>query len=389
MENINLKQKSLIPHLKCYKKIADECEVYKNNDYFGLEPFDVYKIESFWQNEKFLGGYLATSNTKTKNIDIYKIYSKDNIEKISSIEIGYNNIHSVKYFYDSFHDIPYLTALINEKTNILIWRIEKENKYTLITNYKEEKSQGGYSMSVRPIRFCFYMLLFDEEKSYLILIYNVQSGCTRKLNYIEKYDFINNKKLDKLSHCNVFFSSEYKGFPINLNQKNYFGLLNEGKFILYNIFSSDLKKSLENETKKIKLICSKYGSGIRNGVIIRENNEDKYLYYNEYYEENDNKIGKNFIGKIDLKNREKLFKAQIKIDELFSMTIWDKNYLLLFEKLSENIYIFNLKTFRIEGKLINHDDNIYTGKKLIINNNEELLFISELNGDINLWINEP
>ena len=88
-------------------------------------------------------------------------------------------------------------------------------------------------MSVRPIRFCFYMLLFDEEKSYLILIYNVQSGCSRKLNYIEKYDFINNKKLDELSHCNVFFSSEYKGFPINLNQKNYFGLLNEGKFILY------------------------------------------------------------------------------------------------------------------------------------------------------------
>ena len=91
-------------------------------------------------------------------------------------------------------------------------------------------------MSVRPIRFCFYMLLFDEEKSYLILIYNVQSGCSRKLNYIEKYDFINNKKLDKLSHCNVFFSSEHKGFPINLNQKNYFGLLNEGKFILYTLF---------------------------------------------------------------------------------------------------------------------------------------------------------
>ena len=394
MQNINLKQKSLIPHLKCYKKIADECEVYKNNDYFGLEPFDVYKIESFWQNEKFLGGYLATSNTKTKNIDIYKIYSKDNIEKISSIEIGYNNIHSVKYFYDSFHDIPYLTALINEKTNILIWRIEKENKYTLITNYKEEKSQGGYSMSVRPIRFCFYMLLFDEEKSYLILIYNVQSGCSRKLNYIEKYDFINNKKLDKLSHCNVFFSSEYKGFPINLNQKNYFGLLNEGKFILYNIFSSDLKKSLEKETKKIKLICSKYGSGIRNGVIIRENNEDKYLYYNEYYKddyynkfENDQNHDKNFIHKIDLINKEYLFKTAINIDELFSITVWNKNYLLLFEKISKNIHLFNTKTFRIVNKFINVDGDVYIGKKLAINN-EELLFVSDLGGIINIWINE-
>ena len=394
MENINLKQKSLIPHLKCYKKIADECEVYKNNDYFGSEPFDVYKIESFGQNEKILGGYLATSNTKTKNIDIYKIYSKDNIEKISSIEIGYNNIHSVKYFYDSFRDIHYLTALINEKTNILIWRIEKENKYTLITNYKEEKSQGGYSMSVRPIRFCFYMLLFDEEKSYLILIYNVQSGCTRRLNYIEKYDFINNKKLDKLSHCNVFFSSEYKGFPINLNQKNYFGLLNEGKFILYNIFSSDLKKSLEKETKKIELICSKYGSGIRNGVIIRENNEDKYLYYNEYYKddyygesERDQNHDKNFIYKISLINNEYLFKTAINIDELFSITVWNKNYLLLFEKLSKNIHLFNTKTFRIVNKFINVDGDVYIGKKLTINN-EELLFVNDLEGIINIWINE-
>ena len=376
------------------KKIADGCEVYKNNDYFGSEPFDVYKIESFGQNEKFLGGYLATSNTKTKNIDIYKIYSKDNIEKISSIEIGYNNIHSIKYFYDSFHDIHYLTALINEKTNILIWRIEKENKYTLITNYKEEKSQGGCSMSVRPIRFCFYMLLFDEEKSYLILIYNVQSGCSRKLNYIEKYDFINNKKLDKLSHCNVFFSSEYKGFPINLNQKNYFGLLNEGKFILYNIFSSDLKKSLEKETKKIKLICSKYGSGIRNGVIIRENNEDKYLYYNEYYKddyynkfENDQNHDKNFIHKIDLINKEYLFKTAINIDELFSITVWNKNYLLLFEKISKNIHLFNTKTFRIVNKFINVDGDVYIGKKLTINN-EELLFVSDLGGIINIWINE-
>ena len=249
-------------------------------------------------------------------------------------------------------------------------------------------------MSVRPIRFCFYMLLFDEEKSYLILIYNVQSGCTRRLNYIEKYDFINNKKLDKLSHCNVFFSSEYKGFPINLNQKNYFGLLNEGKFILYNIFSSDLKKSLEKETKKIKLICSKYGSGIRNGVIIRENNEDKYLYYNEYYKddyynksENDQNHDKNFIHKIDLINKEYLFKTAINIDELFSITVWNKNYLLLFEKISKNIHLFNTKTFRIVNKFINVDGDVYIGKKLTINN-EELLFVSDLGGIINIWINE-
>ena len=393
MENINLEQNSSIPNLKCYKKITDECKVYKEYDYDDSEPFDVYKIESFWQNEKFLGGYLAASNTKKKNIDIYKIYSKDNIEKITSIEVGYNNIHSIKYFYDSFHDIHYLTALINDWTNILIWRIEKENKYTLITNYKEERSQGGYCASIRPIRFCFYTLLFYEEKSYLILIYNIPSGCTRLLTYIEKYDFINNKKLDKLCECNVFLRGEYNGFPINLNQKNYFGLLNDGIFILYNIFSSDLKKSFKKETKRMKLIRSAYNNDyIRNGVIIRENNEDKYLYYNEYHKggfydepKNNKNHDRNFIHKFSLINNEYLFKTAINIGELFSITVWNKNYLLLFEKNSKNIHLFNTKTFRIVNKFTNIDNNIYIGKKLTINN-EELLFVIDLEGIINIWI---
>ena len=388
MEEINLKSKNHFPNLKYSKTIIKNCEIYNKYDYIAVESFDIFKIENNEKKEYFSGYYISTSNNETKDIDIYKIYSKDNIKKIHSLEVKYSDIYSLKYFYDSYHNAHYLTALINEKTNILIWKIKNEKEYELITNYKDVIEQGGYSMSIRPIKFSFYMLLFEKEQPSLLFAYNVQKFCTRKVTYFEKYDFINNKKLDKLSTNNYCFRNKFEGYSINLDKKNYFGILKEGNFILYEIFASDLIKSLKENSNVLQFELSKYNNAIKNIVIIKENDEDKYLYYNEYYEENDNKIGKNFIGKIDLKNREKLFKAQIKIDELFSMTIWNKNYLLLFEKLSENIYIFNLKTFRIEGKLINHDDNIYNGKKLIINDNEELLFISELNGDINLWINE-
>ena len=90
---------------------------------------------------------------------------------------------------------------------------------------------------------------------------------------------------------------------------------------------------------------------------------------------------KNFIHKIDLINKEYLFKTAINIDELFSITVWNKNYLLLFEKFSENIHLFNTKTFRIVNKFINVDGDVYIGKKLTINN-EELLFVNDLEGII-------
>ena len=105
----------------------------------------------------------------------------------------------------------------------------------------------------------------------------------------------------------------------------------------------------------MKLIRSAYNNDyIRNGVIIRENNEDKYLYYNEYHKggfydepKNNKNHDRNFIHKFSLINNEYLFKTAINIGELFSITVWNKNYLLLFEKNSKNIHLFNTKTFRI------------------------------------------
>ena len=120
---------------------------------------------------------------------------------------------------------------------------------------------------------------------------------------------------------------------------------------------------------------------------MKENNEDKYLYYNKYYKDNNNNEY-NFIGKIDLINKEYLFEAKINIGFLFSMTNWNKNYLLLFEYNSFYIYILNLKTFQIQAKLFSLNNNLYNGKKFITKDNEELLFVTSGDGLIYLWIND-
>ena len=90
-----------------------------------------------------------------------------------------------------------------------------------------------------------------------------------------------------------------------------------------------------------------------------------------------------------MKNKENLFKTELDIDNLITISFWNKNYLLLFEIKSTIMHLFNTKTCRIEKKFINNKGNgLFTGKKLVINNNEQLLFVLDVNGNLNLWINE-
>ena len=386
MDKIIQKTKNKSPNLEFYKTISDKGDIYKKyNDFYLSEPFDVYKMESKETNEQnFLGGYIATSNIETKNIDIYKIYSKDNIKLIYTIALGYKSINKIKYFYDSFHNIHYLTALIDDKSNILIWKIKSEIEYDLIFNYQKIVSQGGYSMSRRPIMYSFYMLLFNKENSLLIMIYNIQRGCCRRDTIIEKFDFINNQTLNSCSMMNRYYESFFKGISINIDGNDYLGILTANDFILYNIFSEEF----QNNKKEINIIkgadCSEF---IRNGINIKENDKEDYLYYNIYYHDND--YIKNYMFKTNIKTNENLFfQFDLGINKPITMIQWNKKYLLLFELYGENIFLFNTKTFRIEKILDNDNGSVFGGKKLLINDNEELLFIMTTDGNIDLWINK-
>ena len=371
------------PNLKYYKQITNKCQSgsYEINS---SGPFEVFKLESYYQENNFYGGYLATGNNETKNIDIYKINSKDNIELIHTIQVQYATINTIKYFYDPFNDINYLTALINNKTRILIWKILNENKYKLILNLLENVLQGGIGITLRPRRYDYYYLLFDKGKSILVFNYKIQSGCMSSNVYLEKYDFINNKSLEKISNFNWKPQPLYKSFPVYLNKKNYMAILNLSSFDLIEIFKTDIK----NEITKLDLIPKNICAKNINAIITEENNEDEFLYliYHTYY---NNDVGKNILIKINLKNKENLFKTELDIDNLITISFWNKNYLLLFEIKSTIMHLFNTKTCRIEKKFINNKGNgLFTGKKLVINNNEQLLFVLDVNGNLNLWINE-
>ena len=371
------------PNLKYYKQITNKCQSgsYEINS---SGPFEVFKMESYYQENNFYGGYLATGNNETKNIDIYKINSKDNIELIHTIQVQYATINTIKYFYDPFNDINYLTALINNKTRILIWKILNENKYKLILNLFENVLQGGIGITLRPRRYDYYYLLFDKGKSILVFNYKIQSGCMSSNVYLEKYDFINNKSLEKISNFNWKPQPLYKSFPVYLNKKNYMAILNLSSFDLIEIFKTDIK----NEITKLDLIPKNIYAKNINAIITEENNEDEFLYliYHTYY---NNDVGKNILIKINLKNKENLFKTELDIDNLITISFWNKNYLLLFEIKSTIMHLFNTKTCRIEKKFINNKGNgLFTGKKLVINNNEQLLFVLDVNGNLNLWINE-
>ena len=371
------------PNLKYYKQITDKCQ-FDRYEINSSGPFEVFKLESYYQENNFYGGYLATGNNETKNIDIYKINSKDNIELIHTIQVQYATINTIKYFYDPFNDINYLTALINNKTRILIWKILNENKYKLILNLFENVLQGGIGITLRPRRYDYYYLLFDKGKSILVFNYKIQSGCMSSNVYLEKYDFINNKSLEKISNFNWKPQPLYKSFPVYLNKKNYMAILNLSSFDLIEIFKTDIK----NEITKLDLIPKNIYAKNINAIITEENNEDEFLYliYHTYY---NNDVGKNILIKINLKNKENLFKTELDIDNLITISFWNKNYLLLFEIKSTIMHLFNTKTCRIEKKFINNKGNgLFTGKKLVINNNEQLLFVLDVNGNLNLWINE-
>ena len=371
------------PNLKYYKQITNKCQ-FDSYEINTSGPFEVFKLESYYQENNFYGGYLATGNNETKNIDIYKINSKDNIELIHTIQVQYATINTIKYFYDPFNDINYLTALINNKTRILIWKILNENKYKLILNLFENVLQGGIGITLRPRRYDYYYLLFDKGKSILVFNYKIQSGCMSSNVYLEKYDFINNKSLEKISNFNWKPQPLYKSFPVYLNKKNYMAILNLSSFDLIEIFKTDIK----NEITKLDLIPKNIYAKNINAIITEENNEDEFLYliYHTYY---NNDVGKNILIKINLKNKENLFKTELDIDNLITISFWNKNYLLLFEIKSTIMHLFNTKTCRIEKKFINNKGNgLFTGKKLVINNNEQLLFVLDVNGNLNLWINE-
>ena len=247
MEDKNNISQNSIPNLKFFKK-----EV--NN----VTTFDTFIINDKDKNkDNFSGIYLALGNTDSNNLSIYKINSKDNIKLIHTIKIGCENICVIKYYKNQYTGSHYLTALINNRSKILIYEIIDECKYNLIFEHIEIKSQGGYSMTKRPLFYRFYELMFNKKESFLILFYTIQRGCCYRETYLDLFDFIKKEKYRlksiKREEEELINEGIKNIIEIKRAEKTYLSFLNRDTFYLYYLSSSNLIPVPKEEIR----ICEK------------------------------------------------------------------------------------------------------------------------------------
>ena len=407
MEDKNNISQNSIPNLQFYKKGFNNVTV-----------FDTFIINNKNKSKNnFSGIYLALGNSDSNNLSIYKINSKDSIKLIHTIKIGCENINVIKYYNNPYTESHYLTALINNRSKILIYEIIDECKYNLMFEHIEIKSQGGYSMSRRPLFYRFYELMFNKEESFLILFYVVQRGCCYREVYLDLFNFIKKEKYRLKSLKREEEEEEEEEInegiksiiEIKRNEKTYLSFLNRGNFYLYYLSTSNLipvpKEEIRTCSKKKKQIaeCIKMKIApylrINKGFFLPERNGEEYLYlyqdqgyYTDSSDESDGEEGEenalqNCIYKINVKNNQLIYLSKIKTPGIISMLNWNEKYLIIFEDKGKKMLLFNKKTARVEKAFNKVEDTLKEGKKITINNSEELLFINSDKEILNIWIN--
>lgn len=371
---------SKAPNLKFYKNVNEQ----------NINTFDAYTLTTKGKNiNDFSGSYLALENNQTKNIDIYTIHSKDYIYLFHTIKIGFEDINIIKYYYDSYYDSHYLLALINAKTKVLIYKITHKCQYDLIFNQSDIRSQGGISSREESVHYRWCELIFNKENSFLILFYVLQQGCCHRNAYCDIIDFIKNEKyeLNRFYQKFIIDESIKNIYDIKKGDKNYIGFLKYNKLYLYDISPSNLIKDSNKKIQKVEMLeiwkeQNKVDPRNYNGVLINENNGDECLYIYQSY----SNIKDIYIWKTSLKNKQIIYRVEINTYRINYMLFWNKKFSLIFEE-NGNILLFNMKKGRVENKFNNGNDIFHNGKKIVINDKEELLFVKDNKGVISLCVN--
>ena len=384
MEISNKKNENSSPNLLFSKTI-------KENQNFNT--FEVFKMENKNGSSSFINGYLAIANNESKSIDIYKIYPKNNSKLIQTIKVNCKNIDFIKYFYDPYLKVNYLTTLItliNDERNILIWKIIDENKFLLISNYTDNMLNGGIIMSVKTAFFRFYNIIITKTKFILIIYYETNIFLNRISGYLDIIYIHNKDNKERLNFPEEVDNFRKKKvinvFQINRDTENYLGVLDIDSFTLLKILSNNFNQNSReifdsNYIVKINFVGKLNIGEVTDGVLIQENNNE-YLFTCHKYQ------NKYYILKTNIKYNQICYKLEININKFNSMIPWNANYLIFFEREGKNILLFNKRIGKIEKKLINKDKSLVNGKKININDNEELLFGTDGNGILNLWSNQ-
>ena len=363
------------------------CKTIKENQ--NINTFEVFNMKVKDDNSSFIYGYLALQNTESKSIDIYKIYPKNNFKLIQSIKVNGKNIDFIKFFYDPYLKVYYLSALINkinDENDILIWKIVKESQCILIYSYTDDMLKGAIIMSVKTAFFRFFSILFTNSQFFLIIYYKM--NLCKRAGYLDIINMYNNKRLDSPEEVSYFtYKKIINVFQVNRDTGNYLGVLYIDSFTLFKIIPDEINQNSEEifdstDIVKINFVDKLNKGEVIDGVLIQDNNNREYLFSSHIYQ------GKYYILKSDIKYNQITYKTEINTNELNSMLVWNTSYLIFFEKEGKNILLLNKRIGKIEKKLINEDKVLINGKKIKINENEELLFNTDETGILNLWNNQ-
>ena len=185
--NLN-KGKNII--FKNQKNLIDNCQILSCNQYSSrniefISTFEIYYLKNI--KKSF---YIAfPQNNEEGLLKIIKYnYIKHKCEEIYSLKNQFN-IRKIKYFYEPLTQKEYL--FISSKEGLFIFLIKNEKEYELIDSIKKEGITGGFSSRRAIIPIYNFEIIYDkfEKKSYLIISYSYQSGCTSKMNQTLIYKF--------------------------------------------------------------------------------------------------------------------------------------------------------------------------------------------------------
>ena len=355
--------------------------------YYDISPLeDVVSFETFNLSEDSLNGYLAFSDDSNM-IFICSISETKEISIEQTIEINCKKIQSIKYFNNN--DKNYLVVLVNESNKIIIFEIKNINTFQKIYEHENNHCyRSGYSGTKHNIKFMEYLLLFKDNKVYLVISYNEASGCCSRSHVIEIYDIKENILTLKYScESNVFYISliqwknsilkfcKYLTFPIGdyliiydfFNQKNNADEENRftdsyGNQVIY--------EELCNQKNYITDTIKNAGGEF---LFINDENNLHYIY-SMISKDKDTTL----IIKTSLKQKEIITKIELTL-AIQKLVLLNEKYSILIEKNSNKIKLLNLENWEIEIEKDfqneNGNENVKDAKIVVINKDEKLIVI--------------
>ena len=311
---------------------------------------DHFEVYNLYKNKKsvFIAVKCKEEDSDISFIDIIKITSIDNYKKIKRLKGHQKRIVFIKYFIDPYLKKEYLLSGDREEV-IRVWEIIDEKNYkplcVINTNY-------GRLIMQQSIYNC--ILYFTENKKY---IYTT----TVTKNYSRLYELENGAFLKDISityYNYTFYLLKYKDLIVDVC-KNY--------VIIYNPFNELIYAKIESDQT--------IGDN-RSACIIYNNNNTDYLYISN---------SNGYIIDFDLKKKTIITFFCLGPDlDLYHITFWDYNHLIVAEYNTDYLEIINIEKPDIK-KIIKCNSSLMCVKKILLNEKEEILLTSGENNK-NIYI---